>query len=303
MAFLAPTVSTMSATLGGNRVVARSPAAAAGTSRTSAITMARATKKVVPPPSKKGFKVSLPTDLFKPKSDVAEFKPTNGKVKSARGKRTPVASEKRAMNATAAQQFSFKIPGKFFQANNDVVKTVELGFTKGNELFVGRLAMLGFAASILGEVLTGKGALAQFDLETGLPLYDTEPLILGLVAFNLFAALGGVLGLTTGTFVPEERITGGERFDATRSLARPGEFFGVSGFGFTKENELFVGRVAQLGFAASLIGEAITGVGPLAQLGLETGLPLSETEPLLLFFIAVFATFAINEGTGKFEEE
>ena len=45
------------------------------------------------------------------------------------------------------------------------------------------------------------------------------------------------------------------------------QFFGIKGFGFTKENELFVGRVAQLGFAAALIGEAVTGVGPLAQLG------------------------------------
>jgi hypothetical protein len=33
----------------------------------------------------------------------------------------------------------------------------------------------------------------------------------------------------------------------------------------------FVGRVAQLGFAAALIGEFLTGKGPLAQLGLETG--------------------------------
>ena len=74
-------------------------------------------------------------------------------------------------------------------------------------------------------------------------------------------------------------------------------------WGFTKENELFVGRVAQLGFAASLIGEAVTGLGPLAQFGLETGLPLSETEPLLLAFIALFATLAINEGTGSFEED
>ena len=31
------------------------------------------------------------------------------------------------------------------------------------------------------------------------------------------------------------------------------------GFGFTKDNELFVGRMAQLGFAASLIGELYTG--------------------------------------------
>ena len=39
------------------------------------------------------------------------------------------------------------------------------------------------------------------------------------------------------------------------------------GFGFTKDNELFVGRMAQLGFAASLIGELYTGDGPLGQLG------------------------------------
>ncbi len=39
---------------------------------------------------------------------------------------------------------------------------IQLGFTKTNELFVGRLAMLGFAASLVGELLTGQGALAQF---------------------------------------------------------------------------------------------------------------------------------------------
>ena len=41
-----------------------------------------------------------------------------------------------------------------------------------------------------------------------------------------------------------------------------------SSFGFTKKNELFVGRVAMLGFAAELIGElAQGGKGPLGQLG------------------------------------
>lgn len=33
----------------------------------------------------------------------------------------------------------------------------------------------------------------------------------------------------------------------------------------------FVGLVAQLGFAAALIGEFLTGKGPLGQIGLETG--------------------------------
>merc|ERR1719183_2712918 len=172
-----------------------------------------------------------------------------------------------------------------------------------NELFVGRMAMLGFAASLLGEALTGKGALAQFDLETGLPLFDTEPLVLGLIAFNLFAAFAP----GKGKFVPDaqefEERQDGSLQDASISILNPGKFFGVNGIGFTKANELFVGRVAQLGFAASLIGEVITGKGPLAQFDLETGLPLSETEPLLIFSIIFFALTAVNEGTGKFVDE
>ena len=52
----------------------------------------------------------------------------------------------------AGQQFDVKVP-------KGPKKKVQLGFTKGNELFVGRLAMLGFAFAVIGEVTTGKGAL------------------------------------------------------------------------------------------------------------------------------------------------
>jgi hypothetical protein len=62
---------------------------------------------------------------------------------------------------------------------------------------------------------------------------------------------------------------------ATKPRVEDG-IFGTSGtFGFTKQNELFVGRVAMLGFAASLLGEALTGQGILAQFNLETGIPIS----------------------------
>jgi len=219
------------------------------------------------------------------------------------GKSKKVAAAPVAPVTAPAQSFAVRIPGKLFQANNDIVWNVSLGFTKANELFVGRMAMLGFAASLVGEVLTGKGALAQFDVETGLPLADTEPLVLALVAFNLFAALWP----GRGKFVPNvEDMSArpkGALQDPTISLANPGKFFGISGLGFSKANELFVGRVAQLGFAASLIGEAITGKGPLAQFNLETGIPLNETEPLLLFSIVFLALTAINEGSGKFVDE
>lgn len=176
-----------------------------------------------------------------------------------------------------------------------------IGFTKANELFVGRVAMLGFAASILGEGLTGKGTLAQFDFETGIPLTETEPLLLFFVLFTVLGAVGA-LG-DRGRFVDEAPVAGLE------SVAiKPGK--GVKGalglketgpvFGFTKANELFVGRLAQLGIAFSILGEIVTGKGTLAQLNVETGVPITELEPLILFNVVFFLFAALNPGTGKF---
>ncbi|CAI5536458.1 unnamed protein product [Closterium sp. Naga37s-1] len=170
------------------------------------------------------------------------------------------------------------------------------GFTKANELFVGRVAMLGFAASLLGEAVTGQGILSQLNLETGIPITEAEPLLLFFIAFTVLGAIGG-LG-DRGRFVDDE---------PAGPAASPGNIklaLGLSEdgplFGFTKANELFVGRMAQLGFAASLIGEVVTGRGALAQLNIETGLPVWELEPLLLASIAFFFVAAINPGTGKF---
>lgn len=180
-----------------------------------------------------------------------------------------------------------------------------IGFTKQNELFVGRVAMLGFAASLLGEALTGKGILAQLNLETGIPIYEAEPLLLFFILFNLLGAIGA-LG-DRGRFVDEptglERavVPPGKGLRAALGLSEGGPLFG-----FTKSNELFVGRLAQLGIAFSIIGEIITGKGALAQLNIETGVPITEIEPLLLFNVAFFFFAAINPGTGKFvtdEEE
>ncbi|KAK7353184.1 hypothetical protein VNO80_18624 [Phaseolus coccineus] len=172
------------------------------------------------------------------------------------------------------------------------------GFTKQNELFVGRVAMLGFAASLLGEAVTGKGILAQLNLETGIPIYEAEPLLLFFILFTLLGAIGG-LG-DRGKFVDDDEpntagvIPSGKGFREAIGLG--------SGplFGFTKANELFVGRLAQLGFVFSLIGEIITGKGALAQLNIETGVPINEIEPLVLFNVLFFFVAALNPGTGKF---
>merc|ERR1712032_1216339 len=56
-------------------------------------------------------------------------------------------SQKVTTSDPAAQSFVIRIPGQFFQSKKDVVWPISLGFTKANELFVGRMAMLGFAAS------------------------------------------------------------------------------------------------------------------------------------------------------------
>ncbi|CAI7774824.1 unnamed protein product [Closterium sp. NIES-54] len=170
------------------------------------------------------------------------------------------------------------------------------GFTKANELFVGRVAMLGFAASLLGEAITGAGILSQLNIETGIPITETEPLLLFFIAFTVLGAIGG-LG-DRGRFVDDEPVGPPVKpgsIKAALGLSEDGPLFG-----FTKSNELFVGRLAQLGFAASLIGEVITGRGALAQLNIEIGVPVWELEPLLLASIAFFFVAAINPGTGKF---
>lgn len=175
----------------------------------------------------------------------------------------------------------------------------KIGFTKENELFVGRVAMLGFAASLLGEAITGKGILAQLNLETGIPIYEAEPLLLFFILFTLLGAIGA-LG-DRGQFVDESSgldkavIPPGKSLRSALGLKEGGPIFG-----FTKANELFVGRLAQLGFAFSLIGEIITGKGALAQLNIETGVPINEIEPLVLFSIIFFLFAALNPGNGKF---
>ncbi|KAL4596248.1 hypothetical protein ACB092_12G150800 [Castanea dentata] len=175
-----------------------------------------------------------------------------------------------------------------------------IGFTKQNELFVGRVAMIGFAASLLGEGITGKGILSQLNLETGIPIYEAEPLLLFFILFTLLGAIGA-LG-DRGKFVDESPtglekavIPPGKGIRSALGLKEGGPLFG-----FTKANELFVGRLAQLGIAFSLIGEIITGKGALAQLNIETGIPINEIEPLVLFNVIFFFFAALNPGTGKF---
>lgn len=170
-------------------------------------------------------------------------------------------------------------------------KKVGLGFTVDNEVFVGRIAMLGVASSIAGEVLTSKGPIAQFAAETSFTPEQVQLLVLGIAAFNL------VNGLSPWslTYQEEQQNETNKRPDGP--IQNPTitmldkRFYGISGkFGFTRENELFVGRLAQVGFASALIFESITGQGPLTYFDMKTGIPVFDTE-FLLFASIMFSLF------------
>lgn len=47
-------------------------------------------------------------------------------------------------------------------------------------------------ASLLGEAITGKGILSQLNLETGIPIYEAEPLLLFFILFTLLGAIGAL---------------------------------------------------------------------------------------------------------------
>lgn len=249
----------------------------------------------------RGLKIRLPNAAQLSWAPLGELRSgNNGRLKSRTAKTVALfrPKEKAAAPPKKGRAGRGTVPEEKPKVEDGIFGTSGgIGFTKANELFVGRVAMIGFAASLLGEAITGKGILAQLNLETGIPIYEAEPLLLFFILFTLLGAIGA-LG-DRGKFVdeptPESLIDPGKNFRSAVGLKESGPLFG-----FTKANELFVGRLAQLGIAFSIIGEIITGKGALAQLNIETGVPVSEIEPLVLFNVLFFLFAALNPGSGKF---
>ena len=69
---------------------------------------------------------------------------------------------------------------------------------------------------------------------------------------------------------------------------------GVRPGAFRRENELFSGRIAMLGFLAAVVNEAQTGKGILEQLNAETGASVILEEDLLLFQIGIILVLAFT---------
>tara|TARA_B100001094_G_scaffold50362_1_gene45859 strand:+ start:4340 stop:4957 length:618 start_codon:yes stop_codon:yes gene_type:complete len=191
----------------------------------------------------------------------------------------PIQTTQPKRNWTISRTLKEKTPSSVI---NEFGRNVRFGgFTKENEKFVSRLAMLGMAGTFVGEYLTGNGALAQFDVETGLQLWETKDILVLQAAAMLGAAS---IGLSTGgkaitdpdALVPYKSGSIIEQLGLNEE--RP--------FGFTEENELFVGRLAQMGFAGSTLIEAYTGKGPLAQINATSG----EID-VILFAVVLFGLF------------
>jgi hypothetical protein len=139
-------------------------------------------------------------------------------------------------------------------------------FTRRREVFAGRLAMFGFAAAYIGEILTGQGIIGQLQLWTG---WSEKGVLLALgtlVGLNFI----GAIWPNGPTFSEENqrdvhRRPAGPVQEVMDPFTEPKQFGGVSGFGFTKANELFHGRLAMLGFAGAVLVEAYRHQGVIAQ--------------------------------------
>jgi len=181
------------------------------------------------------------------------------------------------------------------------------GLTKTNELFLGRISMFVFGSTVLIEHFTGNGLLSLLNFETGIPVWETEPVILGFIVFQIATGLAPAKGsfstaddTSSGGVASDNNVNA--EFNFLSSLLTQYALLVGNLLGMTKERELLVGRVAQIGLACSLLGEVITGYGPLAQLDLESGVDLLDANPFVVIFSLSLVLIAGSEGTGKFSD-
>jgi photosystem II 22kDa protein len=227
------------------------------------------------------------------------------------------------------------------------LSNLSLSISKTNELFLGRVAMIGLSASLIGEILTGAGPLGQLGYEAGSPIAP-DWFVLLLLLGNLVPPLLP----TTQVFVSEQELaeiermrqevaaelsalasaSGGRRGSgsngngrergeggagAAAAAARPGGTGGaLQGEGpsgrtggpfsllpsISKAQALTIGKGCQLFFSLSLLGEMISGYGPLNNLGFEVGVHIHDENALVVAAVVALLYAAASEGTGRFVE-
>jgi hypothetical protein len=166
-------------------------------------------------------------------------------------------------------------------------------FTRRRERITGRLAGLGLASGLIGEVLSGRGPISQLHFETGLPEGLLWVGLVFLVSVNLFGA--ALPGTPTETFTEANQRDVRKRRDAD-PIKEP--------LKFVAEKEIAIGRISMLGFFGACILEYIWGgEAPLAHLGLITP---GAAPPVWLtaFILVLFANAAgVFSAIGQVDEE
>merc|ERR1711920_600842 len=151
------------------------------------------------------------------------------------GRRSQVVSVKATANPTddgfsftgAAKNMGFDLSDGLF------------GFTPFSELWVGRLAMIGFAAGMAGEFASGKGILMQLGLCDGTPNYPLFTLLsVAMGTATLAATTKTLVDLNTGTISKTQMGRYAQFFgiddkateDASRTLKAEGDFTSPDNF-------------------------------------------------------------------------
>jgi len=217
---------------------------------------------------------------------------TAGTVQPRSALKLPVREKPKATTTTksGSNQWSLKrtIKEKSLGGiGTELSKDVRPGnFSRENEKFVGRMAMIGMAAAVIGEAQGNGGVLSQLSIETGISPVEAEDLILAQVA--VVGALAAT-SLSNPWLLKSGYVPVGEGANWREKLGLEAE---GPIFGFTETNELFIGRLAMVAFAGVIVVEAFTGNGVLGQLGVETGLPTGFEEEALFGGAAFFALSA-----------
>ena len=208
------------------------------------------------------------------------------------------------------------------------------GFTDGNplataenmdlEMKVGRAAMVGFFFTTVGDVVTrGAGPVEQLRDEQTFLMNHINPAMIakdalevaGIYVESVFIvwlclAAAFILAVQQGLASPV-RTYSSKKSARRAELEASGERLGVMLASVKdaldvqvreqKPYELFNGRLAMLGFAFALVGEAVTKQGPLEQFNLETGVPVIDEELFGAFFLlgVVFNVVATGANVGK----
>jgi hypothetical protein len=158
--------------------------------------------------------------------------------------------------------------------------------TRRREVFVGRLAIFGIVAAGFWEwYLPSRPNILQ-QISGGLNLVglDVGPgfalaIVLGLVGYSAIALAPGNPTYSEENQKDVAKRPPGPNQEAPQNLSIQ-EGLGISGWGFSKRNEVFVSRMAMLGFAAGVVGQmamgGVEGPGVLAQIARYLNTPADD---------------------------